>query len=332
MLRRTVRWCRVEPKLAFDVSKKPYRQSIHMYSHSERASALFQPKESTKERITATIQYYHTMFSRRREHYYGLVGMTLLSILSLILLSKHDSNQKLQSGLVGPKHRAHRSRLTIVLDLDETIVSFGDKAYKMDAGLIPRPYLAELLDYLSSIDAEVIVWSAASERYVKKALSIIDPTGTRFSHVISYSPDWWFGNDYYEKNIHWLKRDMKDTLIIENRPLSVRNCNGNAILVEEWVRGEYLDTRQDYPPNDRALKIIKEVVEDLEKSGRPVQEYLEDVSNRHKELKQVPCHCAFRQLPEELARGVFFFIGDKYHPTQTTQPETLPRESRVSNS
>lgn len=261
---------------------------------------------------------YVTKFKRDRGmKYFFLATFTLMAFVGSKLWQLQEEMKRMD-GILGPKKKSFRSRLTVVLDVDETIVSYGDKAYRMRAGMVCRPYLAELLDYLCSIDAEVVMWSAASDRYLSQVLSVIDPSGQRVSNVLSRSSDWFTGDHYYEKNIAWLKRDLNNTLIIENRPASVRGCNGNAILVDDFLRGEYMDTGQDHPANDKALRIIKEVIQDLETTGRPVPEYLADRAKRHKDLKEIPCHYAMRQMPDELARGVFYFVGDKYKPNQVS--------------
>eukprot|EP00760_Papus_ankaliazontas_P005147 PhM_4_TR12420/c0_g1_i1/m.86812 len=216
------------------------------------------------------------------------------------------------NGLIGPKWKNHKSRLTVVLDLDETIVSYGDKAYRLRASLVQRPYLAELLDYLSEIDAEVIVWNASSERYLRDALVQIDPLGTRITRTIARDTVWYTNDAYYEKNVVWLNRNLADTIIIENRPLSVRGCNYNALLVPDFIRGEYMESGQDYPANDYALRDVKKVIEDLESTGISVPLYLADRKVRRKEVQEIPCHHGIRQLPDELAKGTFFYVADKF--------------------
>lgn len=251
------------------------------------------------------------MIKDRGVRYYFL-GIVLLMTAAGAKLHQLEREQRAEQGLLGPPKKKYRSRLTVVLDVDESIVSFGDKAFRLKAGLVARPYLAELLDYLSEIDAEVVLWSGCTERYIQQVLSVIDPGGIRISQYITRHKDWFSSDNYYEKNLLWLKRDMANVLMIENRPLSIRNCNANSILVDDFIRGEYVDTGEDHPRNDQALRVIKEVIQDLETSGRPVAEYLCDIQHRNPGIKEIPCHLAMRQLPEELARGVFFFVGDKY--------------------
>nr|CCC46737.1 conserved hypothetical protein [Trypanosoma vivax Y486] len=285
------------------------RSGVHMYANKEGAW-----KDYTDDRFHGARQlraYWARMMGDRGARYY-FFGTLVAICLAGAKLWRVQRQQQQVLGLIGPKKRPYGSRLTIVLDVDETIVSYGDKAFRMKAGMVPRPYLAELLDYLSLIDAEVVLWSSCSERYMQQVLKVIDPSGTRVSQFIVRRGDWFTGDNYYEKNVLWLKRPLEDTLIVENRPLSVRSCNSNAILVDDFVRGEYMDTGQDYPPNDEALRTLRGIVQDLHESGRAVPEYLADVERRHRDIKEIPCHLAFRQLPDELARGVFYFVGDKY--------------------
>ncbi|KEG08256.1 nuclear lim interactor-interacting factor [Trypanosoma grayi] len=285
------------------------QSSIHMYANKENAW-----KDYTDDRFYGARrlkEYWQRMLKDRGMRYY-LFGTIVVGAVAGSKLWQMQEKQKKALGLIGPKKKAYRSRLTIVLDVDETIISYGDKAFRMKAGMIPRPYLAELLDYLTEIDAEVVLWSACSERYMRQVLSVIDPAGIRISQYIVRHSDWFTQDNYYEKNALWLKRPLEDTLIVENRPLSVRNCNGNAILVDDFVRGEYMDTGQDYPPNDHALRTLKSIIQELQESGQSVPQYLADVKHRNKDIKEIPCHLAFRQLPDELARGVFYFVGDKY--------------------
>lgn len=292
-------------------SSRAATPGVHLYANKEKAW-----ESHTDDRFYGAKRmkdYWDRVMANQGTKYY-LAGMVLLVAFAFAKLYQLQQNLMAEQGLIGPKKKPYRSRLTVVLDVDETIVSYGDKAFRMNAGLVPRPYLAELLDYLTSIDAEVILWAACTDRYMRQVLNVIDPSGIRVSSYITRNHQWFSSDNYYEKNIAWLKRPREDCLLIENRALSVRNCNGNAILVDDFIRSEYMDTGQDYPPNDHALRTLKAIIGDLERTGRPVPEYLRDRANRNREIQEIPCHEAIRQLPEEIARGVFYFIGDKYRP------------------
>lgn len=287
-------------------------ENVHMYASKENAW-----QDHTNDRYYGLKRFkdYCARMSKDRGLRYYIFGSVVVMMALGGKLWHMQEQLRDEQGLIGPKKKQYRSRLTVVLDIDETIVSYGDKAFRMKAGMVCRPYLAELLDYLTSIDAEVILWSACSDRYMNQVLSVIDPQGTRISSFVGRSRNWFTRDNYYEKNLLWLKRDMKNVLMIENRAISVRNCNANSILVDDFIRGEYMDTGQDFPANDKALRMIKEIIEDLEKTGTPVPEYLGNAAIRRKEIKEIPCHLAMRQLPDEIARGVFYFVGDKFKQT-----------------
>lgn len=282
---------------------------VHLYANKENAWQNYTDDRYYGARRFK--EYWARMLGDRGVRYY-VFGVLIVMLGASAKLWQLQQMQLADGGLLGPKKKRYHSRLTVVLDVDETIVSYGDKAYRMRAGIVARPYLAELLDYLTSIDAEVVLWSACSERYMRQVLNVIDPAGIRISQYIVRHRDWFTKDNYYEKNVLWLKRPLDDVIMVENRALSVRNCNANAILVDDFIRGEYMDTGQDYPANDCALRTLRQVIEELETSGRPVGEYLGDERGRNAGIREIPCHLAVRQLPDEIARGVFYFIGDKF--------------------
>jgi len=293
---------------------------VHMYATKEtstKGAFNIEKPDITWERVKITGR---RLWSDKAARYYFGCSIIAVYLAWEIVQYKYDEMME-EEGLVGPKRKTYKSRLTIVLDVDETLISFGDKAFRLRGTVKPRPYLAELLDYCAKIDAEVILWSASSDRYMRAVLMAIDPAGLRVDHYLTREGNWFVADQFYEKNVRWLKRDMADTLFIENRPMSVRSCNNNSILVEDFVRAEYMDTGRDFPVNDRALLTIKEIIQDLEESDMPVPEYLKDRKRRHKDIKQLPCHMAIKQMPDELAVGDFFFIGNKYKPTKAQERE-----------
>lgn len=325
MLRRTVhRGFSVVPRanrLSVADSVRPQQRvfdrpkPVHMYGSKEQGNnTIFNidRPELSFERAKITLKRVWT--DRVARYYFGVSIIAVFAMFQMI--SYNYQMMEDRAGLVGPKRKQYQSRLTVVLDVDETLVSFGDKAFRLRGSVKPRPYLSELLDYLAKIDAEVILWSAGSDRYMRAVLMAIDPAGLRVDHYLTREGGWFVNDQYYEKNLRWLKRPMEDTIFIENRPLSVRNCNENSILVEDFIRGEYMDTGRDFPHNDTALLTIKEIIKELHESGTPVAEYLADTKNRNKAIKQLPCHLAIRQMPDEIAKGDFYFIGNKYRPTK----------------
>jgi hypothetical protein len=293
---------------------------VHMYANKETGSQgvinIDRP-EVTWERMKITGK---RVWSDRVSRYYFGTSLVVVFLAWEYIQFQYTILEE-QAGCIGPKRKNYQSRLTVVLDVDETLISFGDKAFRLKGSVKPRPYLAELLDYCSKIDAEVILWSAGSDRYMRAVLMAIDPAGLRVDHFLSREGQWFVNDTFYEKNLAWLKRPTEDIIFVENRPMSIRSCNKNSILVEDFIRAEYMDTGRDFPLNDHALKTVKEIIQELHESGKPVPEYLADKKARHKEIKSIPCHLAMRQMPDELAVGEFYFIGDKYKPTKEEKKE-----------
>ena len=284
---------------------------VHMYSSKDRAFEGM--NDDSSYGWMRLREYIRKIWSEKGARTY-LTFMGFAITFGGIFLWKVQEDTQFREGLIGPKKKMYKSRLTVVMDVDETILSYGDKAFRLRAGLVPRPYLAELFDYLNSIDAEVVLWSACSDRYMKQILNNIDPQGIRISQYIVRDNTWFTRDNWYEKNIRWLNRSLDHCIIIENRPAAVRSCNSNALLVPDFIRGEYMDDGQDWPRNDHALRTVKEIIQALEENGMPVDAYLANKKKRHKEVQEIPCHLAMRQLPDELAVGTFYFIGDKFKP------------------
>ena len=291
-------------------------QPVHLFSNKERSTIGGVP-QTTGEIRAELSRSLHSMFSNKYWRSYVLfIFGTGCCVYTYLHFRMRWNAQLRSSPLLPPKRRSYKSRLTVVLDIDETLLSYGDKAYRLNATFAPRPYLAELLDYLVTIDAEVVVWSAASHRYNQAVLSVLDPAGVRVSELINRDASWFVDTPFYRKDAQWLGRDMRDLLMVENRAMSVAKCNNNSVLVEDFIRAEYMDTGRDFPQNDKALKYIKEIVQDLTDKypTMSVPDYLADREKRHPALHSIPCHLAIRQLPDEIAEGEFHFVGNKYRP------------------
>ena len=191
MLRRTVRSLytniprasrtsvgdQVKPRQLIFERAKP----VHMYANKEQGAAnifnIDRPEISwERAKITG-----RRLWSDRWAKYY--FGTSIIFIfIGVYYSSMQYQLMESQHGLCGPKRKQYKSRLTVVLDVDETLISFGDKAYRLRGSVKPRPYLSELLDLCAKIDAEVILWSAGSDRYMRAVLMAIDPAGLRVDH------------------------------------------------------------------------------------------------------------------------------------------------------
>ena len=135
--------------------------------------------------------------------------------------------------LIQPKEPAMEGRMTIVLDLDETLI------YAREGPLYARPGVDELLQYLKE-HFEAVVWTAGVRAYAQAVVKNIDKGGA-IQHCVYRHRKWFSGQAGYNKDLRLLGRDMNNTIIIENTPDCLRGNEGNGILVADYEGGELAD-------------------------------------------------------------------------------------------
>jgi len=184
-----------------------------------------------------------------------------------------------------PKQRPeHVGRMTVVLDLDETLIhsifmndlevitNSTSKLIKLmkklrkkcdlfltdvgnygDIFVFFRPGLHRFLKKLSTT-CEVVLWTAASRRYAKPILDFIDPDGHLLPYRLFRDHTIQRGKESI-KDLGLLGRNMRKTLLIDNNEDAMARAPRNSYLITDF----YGD------PNDRELqdvwRLICEVTE-----------------------------------------------------------------------
>ncbi|EFJ04985.1 hypothetical protein SELMODRAFT_137927 [Selaginella moellendorffii] len=98
------------------------------------------------------------------------------------------------------------ARSTLVLDLDQTLVSVVDHDEETLLQCVTkRPGLDRFLKDMSQV-YEIVVFSASGASYVKKIVSSLDPTGEIFSAVFTGSDTDWLSGQRV-KDLRKLNRD-----------------------------------------------------------------------------------------------------------------------------
>ena len=171
-----------------------------------------------------------------------------------------------KSEFLVPEKSYSDGRLTVVLDLDETLVSnHGQYLHCADNSIIQRPHLQSFLSALASC-CEVILWTASTYEVTEQVLRNIDPCSTIFDHVIARSPKWFKGVPY-TKDLTLLGREMDRIVIVENNSDCVVNNPNNAILVSDFHG-------IPQPTPDLTLLVVQEIIEDIVMSDLPVQKVI----------------------------------------------------------
>ncbi|MCQ2816267.1 MAG: HAD family hydrolase [archaeon] len=168
-----------------------------------------------------------------------------------------------------PPQPANQKRKTLILDLDETLVhsSFKPFAFKPDiclyitvenrthvVNVLKRPYVNEFLLKMSKL-FELIIFTASVPPYANPLLDKLDLNkliSYRLfrQHCISMSR-------LYIKDLRRVGRDLKDTIILDNNPVSYIANKENGLPILTW----------HFDKNDRELIKIIPVLEFLAKEN-----------------------------------------------------------------
>jgi len=157
-----------------------------------------------------------------------------------------ESDLQRGQGLLPPRD-IHDDRKTLVLDMDETLIhcSFHDEQsipcdwmFSLESGgsmtdvfCRVRPHLEKFLR-VASMMFEIVVFTASQENYANKVLDFIDPTGYIEHRLFRQHCTQVHG--YYVKDLSLLGRPLRDTVIIDNSPISFAFQPMNGILCDDW--------------------------------------------------------------------------------------------------
>ncbi|CAG9463532.1 unnamed protein product [Pedinophyceae sp. YPF-701] len=155
-----------------------------------------------------------------------------------------------QGPLLPPQRAEMRGKLTVVLDLDGTLVSTYTvrraprlprevRSYVVGRGgplnvdgvfVVERPGLGDFLRSLAEV-SEVVLFTAGLEDYAAPIVEAIDPDGTVFSHCL-YRPAT-VESRYYScvKDLSLLGRDLSKTLLVDDTPLAFLHDPHNGVPV-----------------------------------------------------------------------------------------------------
>eukprot|EP00796_Vickermania_ingenoplastis_P004351 gene4351-3165_t len=126
--------------------------------------------------------------------------------------------------------RKPETKLTVVFDLDETLVS---NRHSTEA--IPRPYYHAVLQGLrQKPEVEVVLWTASTKEVAVRVVSSLqDGDECCFDHLIPRDK-MWFTEPTHTKDLRLLGRPMDSVIIVENSANCCKLNPQNAILVDDY--------------------------------------------------------------------------------------------------
>jgi len=141
-------------------------------------------------------------------------------------------------------------KLTLVLDLDETLVhsclgGTGVADFSFEVGfngqfhtvnVQQRPHLDHFLASVAQ-HYEVVIFTASQKVYAEQLLDILDPEGCLIQHRL-YRDDCVYVDGNYLKDLTVLGRDLKRTVIVDNSPHAFGFQVENGIPIESWYDDE----------------------------------------------------------------------------------------------
>ena len=158
---------------------------------------------------------------------------------------------------------------TLVLDLDETLISFHRDEYGI--GIIkPRPYLFQFLTEMSKI-YELIIFTAATKEYADPILNLIDKNQIFFDKRL-YRQHTIIKDNFVVKDLSKLGRDLSKIIILDNLPQNYELQKENGI----FIRNFYGDD------NDDALKELIPILTNITKN--PNNDIREELKKMKEEI------------------------------------------------
>lgn len=181
-----------------------------------------------------------------------IIELSKKLLASSSLLTKNSDNQnskaKIKTSLkyLPEKSYFNSKKKTLILDLDETLVHSAFKPFYFKSDIIlnmtfdqkthtihvlKRPYVDEFLDKMSKL-YELVIFTASIPEYANPLLDQLDPR-KRICYRL-FREHCTPSNSFFIKDLKKVGRDLKNTIIIDNNPVSYVLNKDNGIPILTW--------------------------------------------------------------------------------------------------
>ena len=188
-------------------------------------------------------------------------------------LIKRNINTKKNLSVVAPylpEEIEGQKKFTLVLDLDETLISFRFNEKKR--GIVKmRPGLHKFLKALKN-KYELIVFTAGTQEYADPIIDIIEKNEKYFYKRL-YRQHTNLINNIYVKDLKKLGRDLSKIIIVDNVPQNFSLQKENGILIKNFFGQE---------KNDTALNDLAHIL--LKISSNPYNDVRKEIKKNMEEI------------------------------------------------
>lgn len=205
-----------------------------------------------------------------------------------------------------PKH-PNAPDITLVLDLDETLVHCSTDPYEVrhpdfvfyvdfhgttyTVNALKRPGLEEFLEYVKN-KFEVVIFTASQKVYADKLLDILDPSREAIHHRV-FRDDCTNVEGNYLKDLTVLGRDLDRTLIIDNSPQAFAFQLDNGVPILSWFESK----------SDRELFKVIPFLEQIRRTTSAVQPIIRDKFRLHRKVEEKRQFEAYESFEQRLAQA-----------------------------
>ena len=207
----------------------------------------------------------------------------------LYLNKKNIKNQQKNISSINPKHFLQNLKIkepyldypptkeyTLVLDLDETMISFQFTQPQNGIGQMHlRPGLENFLDVIKEY-YEIIVFTSGTREYADMVLDVIEHKKQKkfFSGRLYREHTTRIGKKYI-KDLSKIGRDLSKTLIVDNLPQSFKFQHENGILISSFYADE--KDKKDDSALIELQKILIKIYEDKDDVRLSILKYKEEI-------------------------------------------------------